>query len=246
DNLKNQAKELEVRYKFDNWEHVDQRLQNTYYQVDKTISKKVFECHHASKPQIYNKNNTTSSYVECTCYININWPKSDANPQVTTFEPKHANHDLNLITTKFALQYRSLSEPQDSCNENSDLDNDAFLLLNALESQQNNDPGIFIAKKTNMDDYETSASYIWVFEQLLSANNNILPLVLISDANTGLDAAVKTFLPNVKHIHYIFHLRQNLDRYLQSTLVEKFPSASTYLVETLNKIKESWAKAFIC
>ncbi|CAG8770653.1 10338_t:CDS:1, partial [Racocetra fulgida] len=124
DNLKSQAEELEVGYKFDNWEHVNQvlytyakikgfvwRLQNTYYRVDKTISKKVFECHHAGKPWISNENNTTSSRVDCTCYININWPKSDPHPQVTTFESKHTNHDLNLVTTKFAPQYRSLSEP---------------------------------------------------------------------------------------------------------------------------------------
>src|SRR5581483_10419526 len=55
ENLKKQAEELTVGYRFENWEHVDQvlyayaktkgfvwRLQNTYYRVDKNISKKVF------------------------------------------------------------------------------------------------------------------------------------------------------------------------------------------------------------
>src|SRR5579862_697564 len=48
---------------------------------------------------------------------------------------------------------------------------------------------------------ETSASYTWVLEQLLEANDGISPSVIISDADTGLDAALKTFLPFVKHVH---------------------------------------------
>src|SRR5581483_8996550 len=60
--LREQADELKVGYKFENWEHVDQvlyayaktrgfvwRLQNTYKRVDGSISKRVFECHHAGK-----------------------------------------------------------------------------------------------------------------------------------------------------------------------------------------------------
>ncbi|CAG8519315.1 17814_t:CDS:2, partial [Racocetra fulgida] len=366
--LKKQAEELTIGYKFENWEHIDQvlytydktkgfiwRLQNTYYRVDKSI-KKVFECHHAGKPRSNTKNNTTqakkSSRVECTCYINICWPKTDSNPHVTTFEPEHANYTLNLVTAKFAPSYRSLPEPvldrisfyinnsprigsfmirnlliaefsqhtllerdivnaiqrfkQDNvCNKINNPDNDAFLLLNMLENQQNDDAGLYIAKKINngrtnkysmalclfvgvdnrnhirvlaqalLSD-ETSTSYTWVFEQLLNANDQILLLVLISDADTGLDAAVKTFLPTVKHIHCIFHIRQNLDRHIQSSLgqnyheflakfylaynslnealfevrwnhlIELFPSTNSYLMETLDKIKESWAKAFIC
>jgi len=89
-NLEDQALELKVGYKFENWEHVDQvlytyakkkgfswRLQNTYYRVGGIVSKKVFECHHAGKPKPRKNNNpditrtTTSSRVECTCYINI-------------------------------------------------------------------------------------------------------------------------------------------------------------------------------
>ncbi|CAB4479206.1 uncharacterized protein OCT59_027609 [Rhizophagus irregularis] len=70
DNLKEQALELKVGYKFENWEHVDQvlhtyaktkgfswRLQNTYHRVDGSVSKKVFECHHAGKPRSRKGNN---------------------------------------------------------------------------------------------------------------------------------------------------------------------------------------------
>jgi hypothetical protein len=399
ENLKKQANELAVGYKFENWEHVDQvlyayakakgfvwRLQNTYYRVDKNISKKVFECNHAGKPKLRKENNpnitrnTTSSRVGCTCYINICWPKSDSNPRVTTFEPKHMNHILNIATAVFAPLYRSLPEPvmnrikfyinnspgmgsfmirnllisefpqqfflekdvvnaiqrfkQDNYNEINDPDNDAFWLLEKLENQQRDDPGMFIAKKTyqgrlfhifwmdsNQQDLyqryydvivtdntsrtnkyqmalcffigvdnrnrtrvfaqallsdETSSSYVWVLEQLLKANDGISPSVLLSDADTGLDAAVKSFLPNVKHVHCIFHIRQNLDRHVQRPLGENykeflskfysvrnslnetlfnirweqlnelFPCINDYLMGTLDKIKESWGKAFIC
>src|SRR5436190_7383264 len=129
ENLKEQADELKVGYKFENWEHVDQvlyayakirgfvwRLQNTYKRVDRSISKRVFECRHAGKPKSYKGNNpdttriTTSIHVDCTCYINICWPKTDSNPRVTTFESQHTNHILNIATAIFAPLYRSLPE----------------------------------------------------------------------------------------------------------------------------------------
>ena len=62
---------------------------------------------------------------------------------------------------------------------------------------------------------ETSSSYVWVLEQLLKSNNGILPSVLLGDADTGLDSSVKSFLPNVKHVHCIFHICQNLDCHVQ-------------------------------
>ena len=65
---------------------------------------------------------------------------------------------------------------------------------------------------------------MWVLEQLLEANDRISPSVIISDADTGLDAALKTFLPSVKHVHCIFHIRQNLDRHIQRSLGENYNS----------------------
>jgi hypothetical protein len=56
----------------------------------------------------------------------------------------------------------------------------------------------------------------------LNANDGIVPTVIISDADTSLDAALKTFLPNAKHIHCMFHIRQNLDRHVQNTLGENY------------------------
>ena len=101
----------------------------------------------------------------------------------------------------------------------------------------------------------------------MNANDEIILTVIISDANTGLDAALKTFLPNTKHIHCIFHICQNLDCHIQNRqklysthnnlneaifeirwnqLIEAFSSTGNYLIGTLDKIKESWVKAFVC
>ena len=67
ENLKEQADELGVGYKFESWEHVDQVLYayakmkgfvwRLHYRVDRNISKKVFECRHAGKPKPHKGNN---------------------------------------------------------------------------------------------------------------------------------------------------------------------------------------------
>ncbi|GBB94738.1 hypothetical protein RclHR1_24030001, partial [Rhizophagus clarus] len=73
-------------------------------------------------------------------------------------------------------------------------------LLEKLEIQQKDDPGMFIAKKihqgrlfhifwmdSNQQDLYQRYYDVIVLEQLLKANNGILPTVLLSDADTGLD-----------------------------------------------------------
>ncbi|CAG8496678.1 17842_t:CDS:2 [Gigaspora rosea] len=209
ENLKKQAEELTIGYKFENWEHVDQ---------PRTSQAK------------------KSSRVDCTCYINICWSKTDSNPRVTTFEPEHANHTLNLVTSKFAPLYRSLPKPvldrisfyinnspgiekdivnaiqrfkqENTCNEANNPDNDAFLLLDMLENRQNEDTELYIAKKIN---------------------NGRLFHIFWMDSNQPYNSLNKV----------IFEARWN-------QLIESFPSTNSYLMETLDKIKESWAKAFIC
>lgn len=61
---------------------------------------------------------------------------------------------------------------------------------------------------------------------------------------TGLNAALKTLLPHIKHIHYILHIHQNLDRHIQSSLGEnyrnflfKFYSVQNSLNEAVFKIR---------
>ncbi|RIA82919.1 hypothetical protein C1645_834604 [Glomus cerebriforme] len=96
-------------------------------------------------------------------------------------------------------------------------------------------------KPTLLSD-ETSASYIWVLEQLLKANHRIIPTVIISDADTGEnynDFLSKFYSAQNSLNEAIFEIKWN-------QLIETFPLASNYLTGTLDKIKESWVKAFIC
>ncbi|CAG8780775.1 10018_t:CDS:2, partial [Gigaspora margarita] len=90
---------------------------------------------------------------------------------------------------------------------------------------------------------ETSTSYIWVLELLLEANNGIIPTTIISDADTGLDAALKTFLPFVKHVHCIFHIQQNMDRHLQHTWYFTAGMTSTQCVEGINGIIKKYVNS---
>ena len=42
---------------------------------------------------------------------------------------------------------------------------------------------------------ETSSSYIWVLKNLLEAVNNLQPLTIYSDCDTGLGPAIETIFP---------------------------------------------------
>ncbi|CAB4379092.1 unnamed protein product [Rhizophagus irregularis] len=160
------------------------------------------------------------------------------------------NHNLNIATAIFAPSYRSL--PELVMNrikfyvENSPCMG-SFMIRNLLKAEfpqqtflerdvvnaiqhfkqdnfyETNDPDNDVFAQALLS-YETSASYTWVLEQLLEANDGISPFVIISDADTSLDAALKTFLPFIKHVHCIFHIRQNLDRHIQRSLGKHYNS----------------------
>ncbi|RIA87509.1 hypothetical protein C1645_827673 [Glomus cerebriforme] len=184
-------------------------LQNTYKRVDGSVNKNVFECRHAGKPKSYKGNNpsiscnTTTIHVECTCYINTCWPKADSNPHVTTF-----------ATAIFAPSYHSLLKLN-------------FMLKILLQDLYQYYHDVIITDNTSgTNKYHIdlcffvgvdNRNHTQVFAQALLSDETST-----SDADTGLDAALKTF---VKHA---------------------FPCASNYLMGTLNKIKESWGKEFIC
>ncbi|GES98284.1 protein FAR1-related sequence 5-like [Rhizophagus clarus] len=93
--------------------------------------------------------NTTSSRVGCTCYINICWPKYDSNPLFAPLYRSLSESVLNRIKFyvnnspgmgSFMIQNLLISEfPQQTFLEKD--------LLEKLEIQQKDDPGMFIAKK---------------------------------------------------------------------------------------------------
>ncbi|GES98671.1 protein FAR1-related sequence 5-like [Rhizophagus clarus] len=292
ENLKKQAEELAVEYRFESWKHVDQvlyayakikgfvwRLQNTYYRADGDISKKVFECSHSGMSRTRKNNNpnktrnTTSSRVGCTCYINICWPKYDSNPCVTTFEFNHKNHNLNIITAVFAPLYRSLSESvlnrikfyvnnspgmekdvinaiqrfkQNNHNEINDPDSDAFWLLEKLEIQQKDDPGMFIAKKIHQGrlfhifwmDSNQQDLYQHYYDIIVTDNT--------SRTNRYQMALCENYTEFLSKFYFVRNsLNETLFNIRWEQLIELFSCTNDYLMGTLDKIKESWGKAFI-
>ena len=104
--------------------------------------------------------------------------------------------------------------------------------------------------------------------------NNLQPLTIYSDCDTGLGPAIETIFPFTRYLHCIFHIVQNIKKHLtwplgseftnfqteffscHNTLYEtifearfealcvKFPNASSYLKSTLYPIKCRWAKCF--
>src|SRR5579859_809554 len=121
---------------------------------------------------------------------------------------------------------------------------------------------------------ETTTSYMWVLNNLLKATNNLLPMTIFSDCDTGLGPAIETVFPTTRYLHCIFHIFQNIKKHLmrplgtqfaefqtdfficRNTLFEeifesrfellctKYPEASQYLKSTLYSIKHRWAKCF--
>lgn len=98
----------------------------------------------------------------------------------------------------------------------------------------------------------------------------IYPLVMITDADPAIDAAIAQIYPLTKHLHCIWHIGQNLPKNLKgklredyetfaknffqfwnklnietfeceyAKLIENYPTAKSYL-ERLYKSKSSWA-----
>jgi len=121
---------------------------------------------------------------------------------------------------------------------------------------------------------ETTSSYMWVLNNLLTASNNLAPKTIFSDCDTRLGPAIETVLPTTRYLHCIFHIvlniKKNLMRLLGSQFTEfqkdfficrntlfesvfesrfnslcmNFPEAETYLKNNLYPIKRHWAKCF--
>ena len=107
-----------------------------------------------------------------------------------------------------------------------------------------------------------------VLKNLLEATNNLPPMTIYSDCDTGLGPAIETVFPTTRYLHCIFHIVQNIKKHLmrplgsnftafqnefficRNTLFEEifesrfnslctnFPEASSYLKTTLYLIKE--------
>ncbi|CAG8819415.1 30893_t:CDS:2, partial [Gigaspora margarita] len=110
---------------------------------------------------------------------------------------------------------------------------------------------------------ETQESYEWVLQQTLDATSS-KPRVIMTDMDPAMDAACQVIYKNFYHVHCIWHMSQNLSKWLKAKLestnfkefvcdfwkaqnsLKKNPSANKYLSNPIYSTQRSWAKLFIC
>ncbi|RHZ84559.1 hypothetical protein Glove_79g134 [Diversispora epigaea] len=121
---------------------------------------------------------------------------------------------------------------------------------------------------------ETLDTYIWILECIRRATEQA-PIVIFTDADPALDAAIPIVFPETYPAHCIFHIAQNLPKNLKGKLGERwndfikqfyqcrnslceplfkqrwnqllndFPTAKDYLLRTLDRRCKSWARAYL-
>ncbi|RHZ72158.1 hypothetical protein Glove_245g27 [Diversispora epigaea] len=121
---------------------------------------------------------------------------------------------------------------------------------------------------------ETLDTYIWILKCIRRATEQA-PIVIFTDADPALNAAIPIVFPKTYPAHCIFHIAQNLPKNLKGKLGERwndfikqfyqcrnslckllfkqrwnqllndFPTAKDYLLRTLDRRCKSWARAYL-
>ncbi|GBC30334.2 protein FAR1-RELATED SEQUENCE 5-like [Rhizophagus irregularis DAOM 181602=DAOM 197198] len=95
---------------------------------------------------------------------------------------------------------------------------DVILYDNTSRTNKYNYPlSLFIIVDNEGKSYLGAKSYEWVFQQILDATG-IEPRVIITDMDPAVDATCQSVYKSTYHIHYIWHLSQNLPKHLKSKL----------------------------
>jgi hypothetical protein len=66
--------------------------------------------------------------------------------------------------------------------------------------------------------YETLADYNWILECTLKATNNLSPVVLFTDGDPAVIAAVQMTYPQTRHLLCIYHISENVKKKAKSKL----------------------------
>jgi len=60
--------------------------------------------------------------------------------------------------------------------------------------------------------YETQADYSWILQCTLEATNNLAPMVLFTDSDPGMIAAIQVVYPETRHLLCIYHIIENVKK----------------------------------
>ena len=66
--------------------------------------------------------------------------------------------------------------------------------------------------------YETQADYSWILQCTLEATSNLSPVVLFTDCDPGMIAAVQVIYPTTRHLLCIYHIIENVKKKARSKL----------------------------
>jgi hypothetical protein len=66
--------------------------------------------------------------------------------------------------------------------------------------------------------YETLADYNWILKCTLEAINNLSPVVLFTDSDLAMIAAVQITYPQTQHLMCIYHITENVKKKAKSKL----------------------------
>ena len=86
-------------------------------------------------------------------------------------------------------------------------------------------------------DDETQLSYEWVFQCIKEATG-VMPKVFVTDSDPAVNAAVLVQFPNAFHIHYIWHISQNLPKQLKGKLGFSFDDFMKDFYKARNSLRE--------
>ncbi len=66
--------------------------------------------------------------------------------------------------------------------------------------------------------YETQADYSWILQCTLEATDNLPPIILFTDSDLGMVAAIQVVYPETRHLLCIYHIIENVKKKAKSKL----------------------------
>src|SRR6266498_3255231 len=66
--------------------------------------------------------------------------------------------------------------------------------------------------------YETQADYSWILQCILEATDNLSPIILFTDSDLEIVAAIQVVYPETRHLLCIYHIVENVKKKAKSKL----------------------------
>src|SRR5436190_12675021 len=121
-------------------------------------------------------------------------------------------------------------------NDNTSKTNRYEMSLSFFVAVDNNMKSRIVAQA--LMDCETKDAYAWVLQCTLDATSGIMPRVFVTDADPGMDMAIRLKYPSTFPIHCIWHIGRNLPLHLKSKLGGSFDNFKKEFYECRNSLEQ--------